>query len=169
MVTGKDLRPGKSTDPANREGCPEYLPALPAAGPGPLAKADVELVLKAKLLDLITDPIFVSDFAGAFILVNEAACRSFGYRREELMGLNLQQFLTPELARVMPQRLKELQDQGELFFESSGFRKDGSIMPLEIHAQVLDFQGSKLILSVARDLSERKRNAEIQASITAQI
>ena len=42
-------------------------------------------------------------------------------------------------------------------------------MPLEIHAQVLDFQGSKLILSVARDLSERKRSAEIPASITAQM
>ena len=150
------------------QGYREHLPGRVAAGPGELARANEELVLRAKLLDLVTDPIYVSDFEGNFILVNEAACRSRGYRREELMGLNLQQLITPELARSRPQRLKELQDQGELVFESRGFRKDGSILPLEIHARVIDLQGRKVILSVARDISGLERTAEIQARMAAQ-
>ncbi len=129
---------------------------------------DDETVLKARLLDLVPNPIYVSDFEGNFILVNEAACQSRGYGREELMGLNLQQLITPELARSRPQRLQDLQDRGELLFESRGFRKDGSILPLEIHARIIDFQGRKVILSVARDISERDRSAQIQAGMEAQ-
>jgi len=151
------------------EGYREHPPGGAAAGAGELARANEEQVLKAELLDLVTEPIYVSDFEGNFILVNEAACRSRGYRREELMGLNLHQLFTPELARGWLQRLKELQDKGELFFESRSFCKDGSILPLEIHARVIDLQGRKVILSVARDISERERSAEIQAKMAAKL
>lgn len=123
--------------------------------------------LKAKLLDLVTEPIYVSDFEGNFILVNEAACRSRGYRREELMELNLRQLSTPELAHSWQQRLKELQDKGELFFESRSFCKDGSILPLEIHARVIELQGRKVILNIARGILEPKRSPEIQAKMAA--
>jgi PAS domain S-box-containing protein len=151
------------------EGYREHPPGQVAAGPGELPRANEEQVLKAELLDLVTEPIYVSDFEGNFILVNEAACRSRGYPREELMGLNLQQLLTPENARNWPQRLKELQDKGELFFDSRSFCKNGSILPLEIHARVIDLQGLKVILSVARDISERERSAEIQAKMAAKL
>ncbi len=151
------------------EGDRRHQPGRVAAGPGELPRPDEELVLNAKLLDLVTEPIYVSDFEGNFILVNEAACRSRGYRREELMGINAQHLFTPELARGSPQRLKELQDKGELFFESRSFCKDGSILPLEIHARIIDLKGRKVILSVAQDISERKRNAEIQAKLAAKL
>jgi signal transduction histidine kinase/CheY-like chemotaxis protein len=81
----------------------------------------------------------------------------------------LQQLITPENARSWPQKLKELQDKGELYFESRSFCKDGSILPLEIHARVIDLQGLKVILSVARDTSERERSAEIQAKMAAKL
>jgi PAS domain S-box-containing protein len=151
------------------EGYREHPPGGVAAGAGELARANEEQVLRAELLDLVSEPIYVSDFEGNFILVNEAACRSRGYPREELMELNLQQLLTPENARNWPQRLKELQDKGELFFESRSFCKDGSILPLEIHARVIDLQGRKVILSVVRDISERERSAEIQAKMAAKL
>jgi len=149
------------------EGYREHPPDRVAAGPGELARANEEQVLKAKLLDLVTEPIYVSNFEGNFILVNEAACQSRGYSRKELMELNLQQLITPENARSWPQKLKELQDKEELFFESRSFCKDGSILPLEIHARVIDLQGRKVILSVARDISERERSAEIQARMAS--
>jgi PAS domain S-box-containing protein len=151
------------------EGYREHPPDRVAAGPGELARANEEQVLKAKLLDLVTEPIYVSNFEGNFILVNEAACQSRGYSRKELMELNLQQLITPENARSWPQKLKELQDKEELFFESRSFCKDGSILPLEIHARVIDLQGRKVILSVARDISERERSTEIQAKMAAKL
>ncbi len=145
----------------------EHPPGWVAAGPGELARVNEDQVLKAKLLDLVTEPIYVSDFEGNFILVNEAACRSRGYRREELMELNLRQLFTPELARSWQQRLKELQDKGELFFESRSFCKDGSILPLENHGRVIELQGRKVILNIARGISEPKRSPEIQAKMAA--
>src|SRR5208337_3541234 len=50
------------------QGYREHPPDPAAAGPGKLAGANEELALKAKLLDLVTDPIYVSDFEGNFIL-----------------------------------------------------------------------------------------------------
>ena len=40
-------------------------------------------------------------------------------------------------------------------FESMHVRKDGSLMPVEIHARIIDLEDRRLILSVARDITER--------------
>lgn len=128
-----------------------------------------ESALKASLLDLATDSIYVTDFEGNFIYVNEATCRSRGYTREELLGLNLQELITSESARDRPQRLQKLLAKGEISFESAGFCKNGTVIPLEVHARMIDLQGRKVILSVTRDITERKRVAEINARIEAQL
>ena len=48
-------------------------------------------------------------------------------------------------------------------FESAHVRKDGSVMPVEIHARIIDLEDRRLILSVARDITDRKRaEAEVK-------
>ena len=55
---------------------------------------------------------------------------------------------------------------GELIFESEHRRKDGSVIPVEIFARVLAVEGRELILSIARDITERQRAAEeLKASL----
>jgi len=50
-----------------------------------------------------------------------------------------------------------LLEKGEVIFESAHYRKDGSIMPVEIKARVFDLHNRPLILSAARDITERKQ------------
>ncbi|MFI5329611.1 MAG: PAS domain S-box protein [Desulfobaccales bacterium] len=119
-------------------------------------RAEEELRLKEKLLDGASDSIFLHDLAGQFLYLNEAAYKSRGYEKEELMSLSLPALLTPELLEARPGRLQELQAQGEMIFEGAHRRKDGSLMPVEIHARRLDLDDRQLILSVARDITERK-------------
>ena len=123
-------------------------------------KAEEELRLRAQLLDSINDSIFVHDFDGNFIWLNEKACTTRGYNKDELTKLNLEQLDVPEYAESIKPRLKELLGKGASLFESAHFRKDGSIMPIEVHAHLIEMGGRKLVLSVARDISERKRAEE---------
>ncbi len=119
-------------------------------------RGEEELRLKEKLLDGASDSIFLHDLEGHFLYLNEAAYKSRGYEKEELMRLNVLALPTPEVLKDRPRRLQELQAQGEIIFEGAHRRKDGSSMPVEIHARLLDLDDHQLILSVARDISERK-------------
>ena len=120
-------------------------------------QAEIELKLKERLLDGASDSIFFHDLEGHFIYVNEAACRDRGYEREELQGKDVWALIAPDYAATREKILQDLLAQGEMTFESAHVRKDGSVMPVEIHARIIDLGDRRLILSVARDITERKR------------
>ena len=124
-------------------------------------RAESELKLKERLLDSASDSIFLYDLEGNFLYVNEAAYISRWYRKEELLSLGAGALSTPEAAVYQDNVLKELWANGELIFESEHRRKDGSVMPVEIFARILVVEDRELILSVARDITERKQ-AETQ-------
>lgn len=119
-----------------------------------------ELELKGQILDSATDSIFLHDLQGNFIYLNETAYKSRGYTKDELMGMNLYDLTIPSNAKFIKPRIKELIEKGEITFESANFRKDKSIMHIEVHARVIEYEGKKLILSVVRDISDRKRVEE---------
>jgi len=125
-----------------------------------------ELELRAHLLDSATDSIFLHDVEGNFIYVNEAAYKTRGYTKDELMAINLHELDTPEYAGLIEPNIEYLINHGEAPFESAHLNKDGSVMPVEIHAHILNINGKKQILSVIRDITERKKTEEIiQASL----
>lgn len=57
--------------------------------------------------------------------------------------------------------MKEVMEKGEGFFESAHRCKDGSTMSVEINARITESGGRKLLLSVIRDITERRRAEEI--------
>ena len=162
-----------------REGPPFYAALESVAAPGeagpvrhcrtamsdvtPRKQAEIELKLKERLLDGASDSIFLHDLDGHFIYVNEAACRDRGYEKEELQGKDVWALIPPDYAATREKILQDLLAQGEMTFESVHVRKDGSAMPVEIHARIIDLEDRRLILSVARDITERKRaEAEVK-------
>lgn len=120
-------------------------------------KAEKELRLKAKLLDAATDSIYMHDFDGNFLYVNESAYKSSGYTHDELMSMNLHDLDIPEYSELIEPRIKKLLEKGESTFESANYNKDGTIKPVEVHAQIIKWDKKGLIISVARDITERKR------------
>jgi PAS domain S-box-containing protein len=119
-------------------------------------QAEIELKLKERLLDGASDSIFLHDLEGRFIYVNEAACRDRGYECEALQRQDIWTLIAPDYAATREKILQNLLAQGEMTFESAHVRKDGSVMPVEIHARIIDLGERRLVLSVARDISERK-------------
>jgi PAS domain S-box-containing protein len=120
-------------------------------------RVEEELRLRAQLLDSTGDSIFVADFDGNFVYLNEAAWKSRGYTRDELMGMNLHVLDVPEYEKLIEARIRELEEKGQSTFESAHRRKDGSVMPIEVSARIIESGGRKLVLSAARDITERQQ------------
>jgi PAS domain S-box-containing protein len=94
---------------------------------------------------------------GRFIDVNEVACRMLQYPRDEMLRHTPLDFATDSHSRPIGQILEELITVRNAVFETGHMRKDGTIIPVEVNAHLITLQGKKVVLSVVRDITERKR------------
>jgi len=120
-------------------------------------RAEEELRIKAQLLDSASDLIYVHDMNGNFIYLNEAAYELRGLTRDKMIKMNLRDILSPECRNFMDQRMNDLLEKGEAVFESVQSGKGNTLMPVEVHSSVIEYDGKKVILSVTRDITLRKQ------------
>ena len=123
-------------------------------------KVEEELKMAAQIFDLATDSIFVHDIEGNIIDFNEAAYKLRGYSKEEMAKMNIRDLDVPESAVLIEPRVKGLFESGSAVFESVHVCKDKTLLPVEVHARIVDLEGKKLVLAVARDISERRKAEE---------
>jgi PAS domain S-box-containing protein len=109
-------------------------------------------------VDHATDAFFLQDDSGVILDVNRQACASLGYTRDELVGKAPGDFdpdLTPALLEELDRRL----NAGEVVaFESRHRRKDGALFPVEVRGRAFLEGGRRFLVSLARDVSERKQD-----------
>jgi PAS domain S-box-containing protein len=106
---------------------------------------------------------------GKFIEVNEVTCRMLQYTREELLTRGPLDLVTGYHDRPLKDIIGELSRSGHAIFETKHVRKDGSIIPVEINAHVVTIQGKRVIVSVVRDITERKRVAELLVRVNRKL
>src|SRR5438132_4503375 len=109
-------------------------------------------------VDHATDAFFLQDDRGVILDVNRQACASLGYTREELVGKTPVDF-DPDMTPATIEELGRKLNAGEtVAFESRHRRKDGAIFPVEIRGRPFWEGGRRFLVSLARDISERKRD-----------
>jgi PAS domain S-box-containing protein len=94
---------------------------------------------------------------GKIIDVNDAACKILGYTRGELLQLSHLDISAPDELGTVPAIRKKLLGEKDHLFEIVAVAKDGRKIPFEISAHVFNLGGPPAVLSVARDITERKR------------
>ena len=118
------------------------------------------------LFDAIPDAIFIHPLQkkgfGKFLDVNQAACECYGYSYHEFLNLTPADISAAEdvQKRGAPYQRTQLTQKGKQIFRAVHITKDGKQFPVEINSTVIDYQNTKAILSVARDLSARKHDEE---------
>jgi PAS domain S-box-containing protein len=113
------------------------------------------------LFDSASDAIFILDPAtGQFIDVNQAACERLGYSREELVQMTPENIDPPKYGSLVRERIEMLRQHGHLFFETVQVRRDGTTIPSELNSRIIEYDGKPAVLSIARDITERKRAEE---------
>ena len=91
---------------------------------------------------------------------NVVACQRLGYTKEELLGSSVLLY-SRENGNFISEMTQEIITKGQFTFENIHLTKDGREIPVEVKAQLLEVEGIKCILSLARDISERKK-AELE-------
>lgn len=112
------------------------------------------------LFDHAGDAIFLHDLSGSIIDVNRAACQRLGYSRTQLLGMNMLQLETDAYSVNLPDHMDRLDAYGELSFLSEYQRSDGSVIPTETNSRIVEMDGRRLAVSIARDMAEYVRVQE---------
>lgn len=112
------------------------------------------------LLEHVRDIVmFVGIEDGCILFANRAAVETYGYSLAELTGMCIEDLLLrkgDELnALVDTTRGGTVTEDGTLF-EVVHRRKDGSTLAVEVNARIASFVGSRMIIAVIRDVTERK-------------
>ena len=112
-------------------------------------------------VDHATDGFFLFDEHQALVDVNRQACESLGYTREEMIGMRPRDF-DAGLDEASIARIGERVKTGEtVTFETVHRRKDGTVFPVEVRARQFQHGAHRFRLSLARDITERKRAEEV--------
>ncbi len=102
------------------------------------------------------DAIFINDLEGRLLEVNNEACRLLGYAPDELLNLTVSDIVSALYAPRRAEILQQLQATGHLVFENELVTRDGRIIPTECSSRLMDLQGLPAVLSIARDITDRK-------------
>jgi PAS domain S-box-containing protein len=123
-------------------------------------------------IDQASDAIFWMTREAGFSYVNEQACRSLGYTREELMRLRLwdiDPIFPKERWDAEWKQFQENRQGGAQQLETLHRRKDGSVFPVSISSKHLWFGDTELHVAVARDIAERKQAEEANARLATAV
>ncbi len=109
------------------------------------------------LFDSASDAILIHDLEGRLLEVNQVACERLGYSREELLETMPVNLIAPEYAARALGPTEELRRLGHAMFETTQVQRSGSLIPVEVSSRIIEYAGSQAVLSIARDITERKQ------------
>ncbi len=104
----------------------------------------------------INDSVFILDFEGNILEVNEAAYTTRGYTEEEILSLNILDIMSSENKDLFDSRIEELKEKREITFETTHYCKNGTILDVEFKTKIISYDDQQYILSAGRDITERK-------------
>ncbi|WP_406662360.1 GAF domain-containing protein [Methanolobus sp. ZRKC3] len=109
------------------------------------------------IFNSINDFIFVSKPNGSLIDVNQVVVDTLGYSKEYILGSSPASIVPSKYVQRASELIKLIEKDGKAIYEAAAIRKDDSVIPLEVNARLIEYNGKKIILSVARDITERKK------------
>jgi PAS domain S-box-containing protein len=106
-----------------------------------------------KLFDMESDALVLVDIdTGSPIDVNRAFIKLYGYSREEIQGLK-----NTDFSAEPDKTLKAMQDHQEYIPLRYHKKKDGTVFPVEITANMFEYQGKNVYIIAIRDITDRKK------------
>ena len=117
------------------------------------------------LFEFSPDAILVIDDAGKITEANSQVGKFFGYTREDLAGQPIELLIPERFRNIHPGHRTEYSAhprtrQMGIGLELYARRKDGTEFPVDIMLSPVETPSGKVVLSVIRDLSEKKRAEE---------
>ena len=115
------------------------------------------------------DAVFWINDEGRFPYVNDQACRSLGYSREELMRVNIWDIDADFTQEQWWPHWEKVKKGGGARLERLHRRKDGSVFPVEISSKNVVFDDQRYHVAFVRDISDRLRANRERETLEAKL
>ncbi len=109
------------------------------------------------VMDNIYESIFIHDVDFRVVDVNQKACESLGYSREELIGKSPLDFDVKTSHDLLMRNQERLKTYQHVTFETVYRRKDGSHFPVEVRLNPYHLNGYDGVVALASDITEKLR------------
>lgn len=127
-------------------------------------RKNVEIELKLseltyrKMLNEVTELIYIQDQSGRFLDVNATVEKIYGYERNDFIGRTPEFLAAPGLndLEIVETSVSEALKGNPKRFEFWAIKKDGTIFLKEVTTTQIYYFGEKAVLAIARDITERK-------------
>lgn len=120
-------------------------------------RAEHDLGLMFFALNHVSEEVFLMDEEARIHFVNEMACRTLGYSREELMNLRIADIDVDFQMDVWPDHWRDLQTCGSLWLKSRHRAKDGRIYPVLVSSNYFEYEGRAYALGLAKDITDMEQ------------
>jgi PAS domain S-box-containing protein len=98
---------------------------------------------------------------GRILDANDRAVAAYGYDRAALLALTIAELRAPDSRPLIAKQLEEARTSGAIRFDTTHRRRDGSEFPVEVSTRACDVGGRTLLVSIVRDITER-RDADLR-------
>lgn len=112
-------------------------------------------------MDKFGDSIIWLSSDGRFAYVNEAACRSLGYSREELLSMyiwDIDPNFPPDI--YLKSWREEYRRRRFLKFETQHVARDGRTFPVDVTASYIKYEDKEFLITFDKEITERKQAEE---------
>jgi PAS domain S-box-containing protein len=103
-----------------------------------------------------SDMVFIVNLDGTIIEANATATKTIGYERNELLGKHVEDISSVSTG-IEPVMAGEMHQSRQLIFGTSLKRKTGEQIPIEVREKIVTYNNRKCILTIARDITDRKQ------------
>ena len=119
-----------------------------------------------QLIEQAVDAVMVHDERGQMLMANQRFCQNLGYTRPEALALHVADFELNFDAESVEKKWSQLQNGVSMSVNGLHRRKDGTSFPVEVHVGAVQFDGKRVMLAIARDVTRRRQHeAAMSASL----
>lgn len=114
------------------------------------------------LINGMSETVWIISLEGNLIDVNTTAVEVMGYTKEELLAIGLEG-IDDQLGKAEIRNLvNTMEVNRKQSFQTVHITKSGQRIPVEINSSLVNYRGEIAILSVARNITVRKKREDIQ-------
>lgn len=118
--------------------------------------AESKEILK-QVVELSIDGIIIGAENGDIVDCNGAACRIFGYDKEEMLKLGVADLLKGDFTINIQEIISGKETTGDKAVEVINKKKDGMLFPAEIATRTFKLGNEERLIVYIRDITERKK------------
>ena len=130
---------------------------------------DQTLALAEFTIQRCGDAIIFHDCQGVILNANRAACRHLDYSEQELIGLTIQDINPDSTQETWQTFWRQLKQAKTLSFEARHRSRSGTIIPIDVTVNYLEFDKQEYAVGFIRDITGRKKIEDEKAAAFEEI